>query len=154
MAAWADADAAYAAMQRTKPQTLAFSLDDSPAGLAAWILEKFQAWSDCGGDVWSRFTRDELLDNITLYWVTQTGGSSVRYYRDAALSAFDPAARVAVPTGFTIFPRDIPPAPRAFAERYFDVVHWERMPSGGHFGAWEEPARFAGELRTFFGSLA
>lgn len=150
---WFQHHGAYAAMHRTKPQTLAYSLNDSPLGLAGWMLEKFQAWSDCDGDVWNSFEPGELVDNLMIYWITQTAGSSVRYYRDSALEAKDPAARVHVPTGLSIFPKDIVPAPRAFAERFFNVTHWQQMPRGGHFGPWEQPAAFADQIREFFGSL-
>ncbi len=150
---WAANHGAYAALQRTKPQTLAYLLGDSPLGLAGWLLEKFQAWSDCDGDVWSAFDPDVVIDDVMVYWVTETAGSSVRYYRDSSLVAGDPGARVTVPTGFAIFPKDIAPAPRAFAERFFDVVRWTEMPSGGHFGALEQPAHFAADVRAFFDQL-
>ncbi|HEX5858028.1 MAG TPA: epoxide hydrolase [Microbacterium sp.] len=154
MAEWFQTEGAYALLQRTKPQTLAYALTDSPVALAAWYLEKFRAWSDNGGDVSSRFTLDELIDGLMIHWVTGTAGSAARYYRDASLRQIDPASRVGVPTGFAIFPHDIHPAPRQFAERFFDVRRWTRMPRGGHFGPWEEPAAFAGELTAFFDELA
>ncbi|MGC5222188.1 epoxide hydrolase family protein [Micromonospora sp. DT81.3] len=153
MAEWFQTEGAYALLQRTKPQTLAYGLTDSPVALAAWFLEKFRAWSDCDGDVYSRFSRDELLDDLMVYWVTGTAASAARYYRDASLRQIDPASRVSAPTGFAIFPRDINPAPRQFAERFFDVRRWTRMPRGGHFGPWEEPALFAGEVTAFFDEL-
>lgn len=153
MANWFEHHGAYAALHRTKPQTLAYALNDSPIGLAAWMLEKYQAWSDCDGDVWSVFTPTELLDNIMLYWVTETAGSSVRYYRDSALEAKDATARVTVPTGFSIFPKDIPPAPHEFAKRFFNVVSWQQMPRGGHFGPMEQPADFSAALQGFFREL-
>jgi len=154
MAAWAAEEGAYAALHRTKPQTLAYALEDSPVGLAAWFLEKLRTWSDCGGDVWSVFAPDEVIDDVMLYWVTRTAGSAVRYYRDSALHPGDPAARVTIPTAFAIFPRDIAPAPRGYAERFFDVARWTEMPRGGHFGAWEQPSLFAADVRGFFDSLA
>ena len=153
MAGWFQAEGAYALLQRTKPQTLSYGLTDSPVALAAWFLEKFRAWSDCGGDVYSSFTPDELIDDLMIYWVTGTAGSAARYYRDASLRQIDQAWRVSAPTGFAIFPRDIHPAPRRFAERFFDVRRWTGMPRGGHFGPWEEPALFAGELTSFFDEL-
>jgi microsomal epoxide hydrolase len=150
MAEWFQSEGAYALLQRTKPQTLAYALTDSPVALAAWFLEKFRAWSDNGGDVYSVFSPDELIDDLMIYWVTGTAGSSARYYRDASLRRPDLDARVLAPTGFAIFPRDIHPAPRQFAERFFDVRRWTRMPRGGHFGPWEQPALFAAELTAFF----
>lgn len=150
---WSQQEGAYAMLQATKPQTLAYALNDSPTGLAGWFLEKFQAWSDCGGDVFSRFTPDRLAANLTLYWVTETAGSAARFYFEsltADLSGF--TARPEVPTAVAIFPHDIVPAPRAFAERWFDLRRWTEMPRGGHFAAWEEPELLAEDLRTFFGS--
>ena len=149
MAEWSQTEGAYALLQRTKPQTLAFALNDSPVALAAWFLEKFRAWSDNGGDVFSVFTPDEILDDLTVYWVTQTAGSAARYYRDSALNPPGTTGRAPVPAGFAIFPKDIHPAPRSYAERFFDVRRWTPMPRGGHFGPWEQPALFAAELRAF-----
>jgi hypothetical protein len=107
-AAWGGIEGAYAAMHRTKPQTAAFGLTDSPAGLAAWIVEKLRAWSDCDGDVERSFTRDEILTNVTLYWLTATIGSSMRMYRaNAAIPLAQHARRVEVPSGFSLFPGDI-----------------------------------------------
>ncbi|NYF16650.1 pimeloyl-ACP methyl ester carboxylesterase [Microbacterium sp. AK009] len=153
MTAWSVSEGAYAALHRTKPQTLAYALEDSPVGLAAWFLEKFHAWSDCAGDVWTVFSPDELIDNAMVYWVTRTAGSAIRYYRDAALHPGDPARRVTVPTGFTIFPKDIAHPPRSYAERFFTVAHWTTMPRGGHFGAWEDPAGFARDVTVFFDAI-
>ena len=152
---WIREEGAYAAVQSTKPQTLAYGLNDSPAGLAAWIVEKFRAWSDCGGDVEKRFSKDELLTNLTIYWATRTIHSSARLYYE---QAHDPppvleGARVRVPTGFAIFPEDIVPAPRDWAERFFDVGRWTEMPRGGHFAAMEEPELLAEEVRAFFRPL-
>jgi pimeloyl-ACP methyl ester carboxylesterase len=145
-------EGAYAMLQMTKPQSLAFGLNDSPVGLAAWILEKFQSWSDCGGDVEKRFTKDELLTNIMIYWVTQTIGSSLRSYREDLLSpSLKPGERVTVPVGVGVFPHDLFPAPpRHLGERTLNVKHWVEIPRGGHFTAWEEPELLAKELRTFF----
>jgi pimeloyl-ACP methyl ester carboxylesterase len=149
---WSQQEGAYAMVQGTKPQTLAPALNDSPAGLAAWFLEKFRAWSDCGGDVWSRFTPDQLLTNLTLYWVTETAGSAARLYQET-MSAIGgggtPNGPVTVPTAVAIFPADIVPAPREFAERWFDLRRWTVMPRGGHFAAWEEPELLADDLRAF-----
>jgi len=149
---WQMAEGAYALIQRTKPQTLGYGLTDSPVGLAAWLVEKFRAWSDCDGEVERRFTRDELLTNITLYWVTNTINSANRLYHESQLTAGS-GDRVDVPTGVAIFPKDIVPAPRAFGERFFDVRRWTELPRGGHFAALEEPELLAGELRAFFRPL-
>ncbi len=144
-----------ASSSATKPQTLAHGLNDSPAGLAAWIVEKFRAWSDCGGDVESRFTKDELLTNITIYWATGTLNSSFLYYYEPSHGHVpkDFKKRVEVPTGFAMFPKDLTPAPREFAERFFNVARWTKMPRGGHFAAMEEPELLAEDIRTFFRPL-
>jgi len=149
---WEQTEGAYARLQRTKPQTLAVALDDSPAGLAAWILEKYRAWSDNDGDVFARFSPDAVCEALTVYWVTRTAGSSVHYYFDNAHQPLE-TARVEVPTGVAQFPRDLVPAPRSSAERWFDVVHWTEFPRGGHFGALEEPELWAADLRAFFDGI-
>jgi pimeloyl-ACP methyl ester carboxylesterase len=150
-AAWAAAEGAYAAMHRTKPQTAAAGLTDSPAGLAAWITEKLRAWSDCGGDVERRFTKDEILTNVTIYWLTATIGSSMRmYHANAAIPPAQHARRVAVPSGFSLFPADIGRPPRAWLERTANVVRVTEPPRGGHFAPFEEPELYAQELRAFF----
>ena len=149
---------AYALVQGTQPQALAAGLNDSPAGLAAWIIEKFRRWSDCDGDVESRFTRDELLANVTLYWLTQTINSAFGLYYDivhagTALQAPSAAARSgsrSVPTGFAMFPKDLSMPPREWAERFFDVERWTAMPRGGHFAALEEPELLVQDIRAFF----
>ena len=149
--AWDVAEGAYSHLQRTKPQTLAASLNDSPAGLASWMLEKFRAWGDVddGPDaVFSRFSLDDLCTNLTIYWVTQTAGSAGRYYANTRLETFD-NSRVTAPTGAALFPKDILVAPRKTAERWFSVQRWTEMPAGGHFGPWEEPEAWAAELTAF-----
>lgn len=151
---WGLQEGAYAALQTTKPQTLAYGLNDSPVGLAGWIVEKFRAWSDCGGDVEKRFSKDELLTNLMIYWVTQTIGSSFLPYAESQRQPPQNAqGRVEVPTGVAIFPKDIVPAPREYAERFFNLQHWTQMPRGGHFAALEEPELFVQDLREFFGEL-
>jgi pimeloyl-ACP methyl ester carboxylesterase len=148
---WRAAEGAYGLVQRTKPQTLAYALNDSPVGLAAWIVEKFRAWSDCGGDVERRFTKDELLTNITIYWLTETIGSSFRLYSDAPQIPMDEhARRVEVPCGVAAFPGDIAIPPRSWADRNSHIVRWTEMPRGGHFAAFEEPELYAEDLRAFF----
>jgi pimeloyl-ACP methyl ester carboxylesterase len=151
-AAWGAAEGAYAAMHRTKPQTAAFGLTDSPAGLAAWIVEKLRAWSDCDGDVERRFTKDEILTNVTLYWLTATVGSSMRmYHANAAIPPAQHARRVEVPSGFSLFPGDIVGRPpQAWLERMANVVRVTEPARGGHFAPFEEPELYAEELRAFF----
>jgi len=151
VAAWGAAEGAYAAMHRTKPQTAAFGLTDSPAGLAAWIVEKLRAWSDCHGDVERRFTKDEILTNVMLYWLTGTIGSSMRMYRaNAAIPAAQHARRVEVPSGFSIFAGDVVRPPRAWLERMANAVYVTEPARGGHFAPFEEPELYAEELRAFF----
>jgi pimeloyl-ACP methyl ester carboxylesterase len=145
---------AYAMLHSTKPQTLAYGLNDSPAGLAAWIVEKFRAWSDCQGNVENRFSKDELLTNLTLYWVTETINSSIRlYYESAHNWSPNVGKRVEVPTAVAMFPKDMVPGPREWLERGFNVQRWTEMPSGGHFGEMEEPELLAEDIREFFRSL-
>jgi pimeloyl-ACP methyl ester carboxylesterase len=151
VAAWGAAEGAYAAIHRTKPQTAAFGLTDSPAGLAAWIVEKLRAWSDCDGDVERRFTKDEILTNVMLYWLTGTIGSSMRMYRaNAAIPAAQHARRVEVPSGFSIFAGDVVRPPRAWLERTANAVRVTEPARGGHFAPFEEPELYAEELRAFF----
>lgn len=145
-------EGAYAMIQMTKPQSLAYGFNDSPVGLAAWLLEKFQSWSDNDGDIEKRFSKDELLTNVMIYWVTQTIASSIRGYREEMLNpSFKPGERVTVPVGVGIFPHDLfPAAPRALGERTLNVKRWVEIPEGGHFTAWEVPELVAKEIRTFF----
>ena len=151
MAAWGVAEGAYMAMHRTKPQTAAVGLTDSPAGLAAWIVEKLRAWSDCGGDISRSFTMDEVLTNVTIYWLTETIGSSMRMYRaNGEIPAAQQARRVEVPSGFTLFPGNISRAPRTWLERATNLVRFTEAPRGGHFAPFEEPEFYAEELRAFF----
>jgi pimeloyl-ACP methyl ester carboxylesterase len=150
-AAWGATEGAYAAMHRTKPQTAAFGLTDSPTGLAAWIVEKLRVWSDCDGDIERSFTRDEILTNVTLYWLTGTIGSSMRmYHANAAIPPAQLARRVDVPSGFSLFPGDIVRPPRAWLERTANVVRVTEPARGGHFAPFEEPELYAEELRAFF----
>ena len=142
----------YAQIQGTKPQTLGYALNDSPAGLAAWIVEKFRSWSDCDGDVERSYSKDDLLTNITLYWVTQTINSSLRLYCESFRSGrFGVAdAKVEVPTGCAVFPKEIIRPPRRWAEAHYDVRQWTPMPRGGHFAALEEPELLVEDVRSFF----
>jgi len=155
-------EGAYAMIQGTRPYTLADGLNDSPAGLAAWMIEKFQRWSDCDGDVETRFTKDELLTHVTLYWATQTIASSFQPYADIASAG---AARwilekakewvhpPKVPAGFACFSKELSNPPREWAERFFAVERWTPMPRGGHFAALEEPELLAQDIREFFRPL-
>lgn len=154
-AAWADAEGAYSHVHRTKPQTLAFALADSPVGLAGWIVEKFRAWSDCGGEVERAFTMDALLTNISLYWFTGTIGSSMRFYRENRLRPlhFSAGERVSPPLGVALFPHELPMPPRDWLERVFDVARWTPMPRGGHFAAMEAPELLADDIRALFRPL-
>ena len=145
---WDTAEAAYSRLQRTKPQTLAVALDDSPAALAAWILEKFHGWSD---DL-DTFTLDDLCTNLTVYWVTRTAGSSVHYYYDNAHSELG-TDYVAAPTAFAQFPHDILPAPRSSVERWFNVQRFTEFERGGHFGPWESPGPWAADVSEFFDAI-
>jgi pimeloyl-ACP methyl ester carboxylesterase len=149
-----ETESGYSVLQGTRPQTLSFALTDSPAGQAAWIVEKFRAWSDCDGDVESRFSRDLLLANITTYWVTGTAGSSARlYFETRASGRRTPAGRVGVPTGVAAFPKELFRSPRWYGERFFDIVRWTDMPRGGHFAALEEPGLLVQDIREFFRTL-
>jgi pimeloyl-ACP methyl ester carboxylesterase len=156
MRLWQDAETGYSAIQGTRPQTIGYALEDSPAGLAAWIVEKFRAWSDCGGDVERSFTKDQLLTNITLYWVTGTATSSARLYyemRQAGRAAV-PAGPILVPTGIAQYPGEITRPPRDWAQRRYNITHWAELPRGGHFAAMEVPGLFAADVRQFFTTVA
>ena len=151
---WQMEHGAYAMIQSTQPQTLAYGLTDSPAGLAAWIVEKFQRWSDNDGNLEKQFTKDELLTNISLYWFTETAASSIRLYYETSHTPSEVSKeKLATPTGASIFPKDLILAPRAFGERIFNLKSWNVMPRGGHFAAMEEPDLLASELRNFFKPL-
>lgn len=155
---WSQTGGAYALIQSTKPQSLAYGLNDSPAGLAGWLIEKFYSWSDCHGKLENCFTKDELLTNITIYWATQTINSAFRLYYEAVvlmqqLSKNKEIRKVEVPTGVAIFPKEMVPTPREFAERIFNVQQWTEMPMGGHFTAMEQPDLFSQDIRKFAKSL-
>jgi microsomal epoxide hydrolase len=153
---WLKEETGYQWIQGTRPQTLAFALTDSPAGLAAWIVEKFRFWSDCGGEVEVVFTKDQLLANIALYWFTGAIGSSFwpYYARLHGPWPIPDGAVIGVPTGYAAFPREILRPPRSLAARTFtDLRRWSVMPRGGHFAAMEQPAALAEEVRAFFRPL-
>ncbi|EXU63553.1 epoxide hydrolase [Streptomyces sp. PRh5] len=142
---------AYAAVMATQPQSIGYGLTDSPAGLAAWIVDKFEAWSDCAGDPGSVFTDDELLDNILMYWVPATGASSARIYWESFAGATGDEGPVPVPTGCSIFPADIYRPTRRLAEPQFPGLrYWNELDKGGHFAALEQPATFVSEIRAAF----
>jgi pimeloyl-ACP methyl ester carboxylesterase len=156
LAQWLKEETGYQWIQGTRPQTLSFALTDSPAGLAAWIVEKFRVWSDCNGDVESAFTRDQLLANISLYWFTAAIGSSFfpYYFRLHRPWPIPEGGRIEVPTGYAAFPREILRAPRSLAERtYTNLQRWTVMSRGGHFAAMEEPDALAADVRAFFRPL-
>jgi pimeloyl-ACP methyl ester carboxylesterase len=150
----------YSAIQSTRPQTVGYGLVDSPVGLAAWLLDKIWSWVDHDGDLTAVLSRDQILDNITLYWLTRTAASSARLYWEsiAEVSRFftEPVSTpVDVPIGATVFPREVPRPSRRWAEQRFTrIVHWGEPARGGHFGAWEQPAIFVDELRSVAGALA
>jgi microsomal epoxide hydrolase len=139
----------YSRIQATRPQTVAYALTDSPAGQLAWIAEKFNEWTD--GGLPGAVDRDQLLTNVTVYWLTGTAGSSARLYFEAAHSGSPgPPAVSAVPTGVAVFPREIAPPIRRFAEQSNTIVHWSEFDRGGHFAAMEEPDLLVGDVREFF----
>jgi microsomal epoxide hydrolase len=149
---WGMKESAYGQVQSTKPQSLGPAANDSPVGLAAWIVPHWRAWSDCDGDVETVFSKDELLTNVMIYWVTETIESSFNLYYEGARDQepIDLSRPTSVPTGFAIFPKDLVPAPRDWAERFFTVDRWTEMPRGGHFAAMEQPDLLAHDLRAFF----
>ena len=154
MRAFKAGETGYQAIQGTKPQSLAYALNDSPAGLAGWVVEKFRTWSDCGGDLESVVARDDLLANLTTYWVTGTAGSAARlYYETFRALPVMPAERVEVPTAVARFPREIYRPPRAWVEAAFDLQRWTVMPRGGHFAALEQPQLLVDDVRAFFRGL-
>ena len=149
-----DWDSGYAKQQATRPQTLGYGLTDSPAGQAAWILEKFWAWTDHDGDPLNLLGRDELLDNVMLYWVTASAASSARLYWESFGAGRRAARPVTIPTGVAVYPKEIvPPVRRWMADSHTDIRHWRVMPRGGHFAAFEQPALFVDDLRAFFSPL-
>jgi pimeloyl-ACP methyl ester carboxylesterase len=150
--AYMENERAYQQIQATKPQTLGYALNDSPAGLAAWIVEKFRAWCDCDGDVEKKFTKDELLTNITIYWVTETATSSARIYYENRVAG-GTTAKVTVPTACALFPKEITVPPRRWVEARYNLTRWTEMPRGGHFAALEEPQLLVDDIRAFFRDL-
>jgi pimeloyl-ACP methyl ester carboxylesterase len=143
-------ESAYAMEHSTKPQTVGVGLNDSPAGLLAWIVEKLRAWSDCDGDPERVFTRDQMITNVMTYWVTQTITSSARLYWELQHTGERAPERVEVPTGIARYPKEVIRFPRPWVERRYNVTHWADMPRGGHFAAMEQPELFVDDVRTFF----
>jgi pimeloyl-ACP methyl ester carboxylesterase len=144
-------ESGYSAQQSTRPQTLGYGLADSPAAQAAWIIEKFRAWTDCNGHPENVLTRDELLDNVMLYWLPDTGASSARLYWESFSDIATMLAPVTVPVGVSVFPKEISRPSRRWAEpRFSDIRHWNDLERGGHFAAFEQPDAFVDEVRTFF----
>jgi pimeloyl-ACP methyl ester carboxylesterase len=148
----------YAALMVTRPQTLGYALEDSPAGLAAFFYDKFSEWSYSGGDADRAFTRDQMLDDITLYWVTKTATSSAQLYWENDNNNFNAAeqktADIGIPVAVTVFPGEIYRAPRSWTERsYRNLVYFNEVDKGGHFAAWEQPELFSAEMRAAFKSL-
>ncbi|WP_329352878.1 epoxide hydrolase [Streptomyces sp. NBC_01261] len=150
VAAWSAHEGGYLHQQGTRPMTLSYGLADSPTGLLGWILEKYRAWSDCGGDVSSRFSDDFLLTQASLYWFTDTVSTSFRPYYEYAQGLTRRVERVDVPTALALFPADLTLPPRSWAERTYNIARYTRMPRGGHFAAHEEPGLLADDITEFF----
>lgn len=149
--AWRASEVGYGAIQGTRPQTLAPALNDSPMGLASWLVEKFRRWSDCDGDVDSRFSMDQLLTNVMVYWTSETIGSSIRLYRDGIGDAN--LVDSPVPAAFLMSSKDMFPTPRDWVARTARIDRWTPVDRGGHFIEWEEPALVADDMREFFTSI-
>lgn len=142
----------YSKLQSTRPQTVGYGLVDSPVAQLAWIVEKFWAWTDCDGHPENALSRDEMLDDVTMYWVTASGASSARLYWES-FAAFRTIGRVELPTGIASFPKEISRPPRAWCEGNYNITHWTKMPRGGHFAAFEQPKLFVEDVRKFFATL-
>jgi pimeloyl-ACP methyl ester carboxylesterase len=140
----------YLTLQATRPQTLGYGLADSPAGQLAWIVEKFWSWMDCAGHPENALTRGELLDIVTLYWVTS---SSARMYWESSATYLASLSRVELPTGIAVFPKEVMPAPRKWCEDRYHITRWTTMTRGGHFAALEQPELFVDDVRAFFATV-
>lgn len=153
---WSAGEGAYSHLHSTKPITLAYGLNDSPVGLCAWIIEKFNSWSDNNGNIENAFTKEELLANVSLYWITQTIHSSIRIYNENSKQPliFGKNDFIKVPVGFAKFPKELPTPPRSYIEKGFNIQHWTEMPAGGHFAAIEQPILLAKDISDFFKALA
>ena len=152
---WQVKEGGYAMLQSSLPQTLGYGLNDSPAGLAAWIIEKFYRWSDCNGNLENCFSKDELLNNLNIYWLTQTINSANRIYYETAQQA-PPGnfKKIEVPAAITMYPKDLVIAPKEYAERIYNVQQWNEMKKGGHFAAMEQPELFSEDIRKFANKIA
>jgi pimeloyl-ACP methyl ester carboxylesterase len=152
---YSEVESGYSILQATRPQTIGYGLADSPALQAGWILEKFQAWTDCDGHPENVLTRDELLDNVMLYWLPGNGASSARLYWESFRKSFARnAPAVSLPTGCSLFAKELSQPPRAWAERrYSNLTYWNEVPKGGHFAAFEQPELFVREIRAYFGPV-
>ncbi len=148
---WNLREGAYNAIQSTKPQSLAVGLNDSPAGLAAWMIEKYRSWSDCAGDVESVFTKDDLLTQVMIYWVGASIASSSRLYFERAREAWQLAPKevINVPTAYALFPAEFRQPPREWLSRVFRLERYTVMPRGGHFAAMETPELLVDDIRSF-----
>ena len=145
-------DSGYSKQQSTRPQTLGYGLVDSPVGQLAWIVEKFWSWMDCDGHPENVLTKDELLDNVMMYWVTGSAASSARMYWES-FGGFADFGRVELPTGVAAFPKEILRAPRSWCEPNYNITRWTAMPRGGHFAAFEQPELFVEDVRAFFATV-
>jgi pimeloyl-ACP methyl ester carboxylesterase len=152
LAHYRDWDSGYSTQQSTRPQTLGYGLVDSPVGQLAWIIEKFWSWMDCDSHPENVLSRDELLDNVMLYWATGAGASSARLYWES-FKRFGAGGRVQIPTGVAAFPKEILPTPRHWCEAVYNITHWSTMPRGGHFAAFEQPDLFVDDIRAFFATV-
>ena len=149
---WISTEGAYMSIQSTKPQTLSYGLSDSPVGLSAWILEKFYTWGDCNGNLEKRFSKDELLNNIMIYWLTNSIGTSNHLYYENTHS-LPKIGKIIVPTGLALFSKDVLIPPKKWVESNLNVVHWTDIPEGGHFTAMEVPDLFADDVIKFYHNL-
>lgn len=152
LAYYQDSDSGYSKQQSTRPQTLGYGLVDSPVAQMTWIIEKFWSWADCGGHPENAFTRDELLDNVMMYWLTATGASSGRLYWESFRPGVE-RSPVRVPTGVAAFPAEILASPRSWCEDAYNITRWTNMARGGHFGAFEQPDLFVDDVRAFFATV-
>ena len=152
---WRDTETGYFQIQATKPQTLAYGLTDSPSGLAGWIVEKFRTWSDCGGDVESVYSKDDLLTNVMIYWVSGCINSSTRLYYENRLHplVLNDGERIATPSAYARFPKELTRPPREWAARACNLVHFSEFARGGHFAALEQPEALVADIRAFFRPL-
>jgi pimeloyl-ACP methyl ester carboxylesterase len=155
VAEWLDNEGAYIAIQATKPQTLGYALTDSPLGLAAWFVEKFKSWSDCRDRPEEAIDLDDMITDIMVYWLTGTARSAIQLYAESREHPLHlkPGERIKPPCGIVHLPAEIPMPPRSWAERAFNIVHWTKLPRGGHFAAWEVPDLLAEDIRNFFRPL-